>query len=153
MTSASHPYPGHVLVPLVPPKKWEVWVGRVLSAIPVLMMGFSGVMKLTHAPPMVEVWVNKFGWPERYLTPVAVAEIACAVLFAVPKTATLGAILLAAYLGAAFATHLRIHDAGNGVIPIVLAVLAWVGLYLRDERVRSLLPLRTFGRESASAAA
>jgi len=103
--------------------------------------------KLVHAPQMVASWVNKFGWPENLMTPVALIEIACAILFAIPRTAVLGAIFVASYFGAAFASHLRVGEGGAGVVPILLAVLAWLGLYLRDERLRVLLPLRTVWRE------
>jgi uncharacterized membrane protein YphA (DoxX/SURF4 family) len=146
MTAASHA--GHVVMPLPAPKKWELWLGRILSALPVLMMGFSGAMKLSHAPQMVEGWVNKFGWPENLMTPIGLLELACAIVFVIPRTAVLGAILVASYLGAAFATHLRIGDGGSGVVPILLAVFAWLGLYLRDERLRVLVPLRNLRRET-----
>jgi hypothetical protein len=151
-TFASHPH-AHVLTPFASPKKWELWVGRILSALPILMMLFSATMKLTHAPQMVSTWVNRLGWPESAMTPVALTEITCALLFALPRTAVLGAILVASYLGGAFAAHVRIDDARSGIVPIVLIVFAWLGLYLRDERVRALLPLRNLWRESRATAA
>ena len=150
-TAASRVDAGHVFTPFATPKKWQLWLGRVLSAVPVLMMGFAGTMKLTHAPQMVEGWVNKFGWPESLMTPVGLTEIACAIVFLIPRTAVLGAILVASFFGAAFATHLRIGEGGAGVVPILLAVLAWLGLYLRDERLRALVPLRGLGRETDAA--
>jgi hypothetical protein len=113
------------------------------------MMGFSATMKLTHAPQMVSTWTTRLGWPESMMTPVALIEIACAIVFVIPRTAVLGAILVASFFGAAFASHLRIGDASGGIIPIVLAVLAWVGLYLRDERLRVLAPLRHSWRAPA----
>jgi hypothetical protein len=148
MTSVSHIEGSDFLTPLAAPKKWQLWLGRVLSAVPVSMMTFAGVMKLTHAPQMVTSWVNQFGWPERLMTPIAVIELSCAVLFAIPRTAVLGGILVAAFFGGAFTSHLRAGDAGGGIVPIVLGVLAWIGLYLRDERLRSLLPLRGLRRET-----
>jgi hypothetical protein len=148
MSTFAAPSHGHILTPFAAPKKWEMWIGRVLSALPVLMMSFSAMMKLTHAPPMMATWENKFGWPEHLMTPIALTELACALLFAVPRTAVLGAILVASYLGGAFATHLRVGDGASGVIPILLAVFAWLGLYLRDDRLRSLLPLRNLSRQA-----
>lgn len=124
-----------------PSKKWMIWTGRVLSALPVAMLLFSASMKLSHAPQFVDAWVNKFGFSEGSLTGIGLLEIACAVVYVVPRTAVLGAILLAGYLGGAVATHVRIGDPGF-VTPLVLGIMAWAGLYLRDERVRSLLPLR-----------
>jgi hypothetical protein len=152
MSTFAAPSHGHILTPFAAPKKWEVWIGRVLSALPVLMMGFSAAIKLMHAPPMTATWENKFGWPQHLMIPVALIEIVCALLFAVPRTAVLGAILVAGFFGAAFATHLRVGDGASGVIPIALAVFAWAGLYLRDERLRSLLPLRGLWRQATSLA-
>ena len=119
-----------------------LWTGRVLSAAPGLMLLASAAMKLSHAPPMVGTWVGKFGWPESALAPIAVLEIVCAVLYLVPRTAILGAILVTGYLGGAYATHLRVGDAA-ALPPLVLGAMAWAGLYLRDARVRALLPLRS----------
>jgi hypothetical protein len=113
------------------------------------MMGFSATMKLAHAPHMVATWVNRLGWPERMMTPVAIIELLCALLFVIPRTAVLGAILVASFFGAAFGAHLRIGDGGGGIVPIMLGVLAWLGLYLRDERLRVLVPLRGLRRQTA----
>ena len=147
MTSAAHVHPGHFM-PVGTPKKSALWGGRIISAIPVLMMGFSAIMKLTHAPQMVSVWASRFGWPESLMTAVGLVEIACVVVYAIPRTAVLGAILMSSFLCAAFATHLRIGDPG-GLVPLLLAVLAWLGLYLRDERLHVLLPIRGMWRENA----
>ncbi len=119
----------------------------MLSALPVLMMALSATMKLTHAPQMVFTWVNRLGWPQRMMIPVALIELACAFVFVIPRTAVLGAILVASFFGAAFAAHLRIGDVGGGAVPVVLGMLAWLGLYLRDERLRVLVPLRGMWRE------
>lgn len=148
-TPASHLHAGHVFAPVATPRKSARWGGRLLSAVPVLMMGLSATMKLAHAPQMVFTWVNRLGWSETTMTPVALIELACAILFVIPRTAVLGAISVASYFGAAFAAHLRIGEGSSGVVPIVLAVLAWLGLYLRDERLRVLLPLRVLWREPA----
>jgi hypothetical protein len=117
-----------------------VWAGRVVSAVPVLMLLFSASMKVTRQPQVLEVWSGKFGYPAGTLLPIAAAEIACALLFAVPQTAVLGAVLISGYLGGAIATHVRAAEAFTA--PLVLAVVAWAGLYLRDARLRALLPLR-----------
>jgi hypothetical protein len=127
--------------PTAAPKAWKIWAGRVLSALPVLMLLFSASMKLSHAPQFAEMWTGKLGWPEGLLGTIGLLEIACVAVYVVPRTAVLGATLLTAYLGGAVATHVRIGD--PFVIPIMLGVLLWAGLYLRDERVRALLPLTT----------
>ena len=97
-------------------------------------------MKLTHAPEIVANFVGKFGYEESMLPTIAILEICVALLYAIPKTSVLGAILVAAYLGGAVATHVRAHD--MFAPPIALAVVAWLGLYFRDARVRGLVPLR-----------
>jgi hypothetical protein len=122
-------------------KKWILWTGRVLSALPAIMMGLSASMKLAHAPQFVEVWVSKLGWQEGSLTGIGLLELACVIVYLIPRTAVLGAILMGGYLGGAVATHLRIGDPGFGT-PLVLGILAWAGLFLREERLRALLPLR-----------
>ena len=122
--------------PAIP--SWQLWTGRILSALPVLMMLFSASMKLGHSPAFMEAW-TKFGFSEASATPIGLVEVACAVLYAIPKTRVLGAILVTGYLGGAIVTHVR---AGQPfVAPLVLGVIAWAGLYLRDARVRALIPL------------
>lgn len=119
---------------------WMTWTGRVLTALPCLLLLFSASMKLRRPPEMVEGFVNHFGYPEGSLLPIGLAEVACTVLYLVPQTAVLGAALLTAYLGGAVATHVRVGE--PFVIPIVVGVFVWGGLVLRDPRVRALLPLR-----------
>ena len=119
--------------------KKMLWAGRILSALPVLMLLFSGVMKLVKPAAVLEGFVG-LGFPESFALGIGIVEIACAVLYVIPRTSVLGAILLTGYLGGATATHVRIGE--PFFIPIVLGVLVWGGLYLRDERLRALLPLR-----------
>jgi len=121
-------------------KTRTTWLGRVLSALPVLMLLSSSAFKLSHAPEFVRTWTDKFGYPENALTPIGVVELLCTVLYVIPRTSVLGALLLTAYLGGAVTTHVRVAD--PFAIPIVLGILVWAGLYLRDDRLRSLLPLR-----------
>jgi hypothetical protein len=117
-----------------------LWTGRVLSALPVLTMLFSASLKLSHAPQFLALWTGKFGYAETQIVPIALLEIVCAVVYAIPRTAVFGAILITGYLGGAVATHVRVGD--HFVIPVVLGVLAWLGVYLRDDRLRALVPLR-----------
>jgi hypothetical protein len=122
-------------------KKWVLWTGRVLSALPVLLMVFSASMKLMHAPAFLEQWVGKFGYPESSATGIGLLELACAIVYVIPRTAVLGAVLVTGYLGGAVATHVRIGDP-SFMMPLLLGILAWAGIYLRDERLHALLPLR-----------
>ena len=121
------------------PEKRELWTGRVFTALAALMLFFSASMKLSHAPQVVEMFTGKFGFEESALIPIGILEIVT-VLYLIPRTAVLGAILIAAYLGGAVVTHLRVGD--PFVMPALLGVLAWGGLFLRDTRLRALLPLR-----------
>ena len=124
--------------------KRTIWVGWILGAVPVLMMAMSGFMKLMRNPQVLEAWGPKFGYPEGALIAIGVTELACAVLYAIPRTAVLGAILVTGYLGGATATHVRIGEPVF-VTPVILGILAWGGLFLRDPRLRALLPLRRDG--------
>ena len=137
----------------VPPRRsWisSPWIGRVVSAIPILMMVLSAVMKLLRPPQVVEAFVNQFGYSDSSLVPIGVIELACAVVYVIPRTAVLGAVLVTTFLGGAVATQVRIGDP-SFVGPIVLGILAWVGLYLREPRLRELLPLRKLPASGPSA--
>lgn len=121
-------------------KPWMTWTGRVLSALPVLMLLMSAGMKLSQGEEMVKGFVEHFGYPLGSLVVIGVVEIVCALLYAIPQTSVLGAILLTGYLGGAVATHVRVSEGFES--PIVLGIAIWAGLFLRDARVRALLPLR-----------
>jgi hypothetical protein len=123
-----------------PVSKKMLWTGRILSALPVLALLASAVMKFLKPTEVVEGFVN-LGWPESLALALGILEIACTIIYAIPQTAVLGAILLTGYLGGAIATHVRIGD--GFITPIVLGAMVWGGLYLRDERLRALLPLRS----------
>jgi hypothetical protein len=134
MTTATHPHALSVN------NAWVRWTGRVFSALPVLMMTMSAGMKLSGGPMVATTFVDKFGYPKAALPVIALVELTCAALYLVPRTAVLGAILVTSYLGGAIATHVRVGDVF--AIPLVLGILAWAGLYLRDERLQNLIPLR-----------
>ena len=119
--------------------KWMLWTGWIVSALPVLMLLMSGAMKLAKPAFMLEQ-LEHLQWPESLLLGIWITEMACAIIYAIPQTAVLGAILVTGYLGGAIATHLRIGDPFFG--PIVPAVLAWIGIFLREPRLRAVLPWR-----------
>jgi hypothetical protein len=123
-----------------PPASWLKWTGLAVTALPALMLAMSATMKLSHSPQMAGMMVSKFGYPEHLLPVIGTLEVLCLALYLIPRTATLGAILLTGYLGGAVATHVRVGDAF--VAPLLVGVLVWLGLYLRDTRLRPLLPLR-----------
>jgi hypothetical protein len=120
--------------------KTMVWVGRVVSALLVLGMLLSGVMKLVKPDGMAEQF-EKLDLDDSMALGLGILEIACTIVYAIPRTSVLGAILLTGYLGGAILTHVRIGD--PFIFPIIFGVLVWGGLYLRDARLRALLPLRS----------
>jgi hypothetical protein len=124
----------------VPVSKGKVWAGRIISAIPVLMLLVSAFMKFVK-PAMVVEGFTHLGWPERYALALGIVEIGCVVVYLIPRTAVLGAILMTGFLGGAIATHLRIGE--PIYFQILLGVMVWAGLYLRDARLRALIPLRS----------
>lgn len=126
-------------LPSPAPSSALVWTGRVISALPVLGLLMSAYMKFAKPPEVVEGFL-KLGWPERLAAPLGILELVCTVLYIIPQTSVLGAIMLTGYLGGAIATHVRVGD--NFVAPIIMGVLVWLGLFLRDSRLRALLPLR-----------
>lgn len=121
------------------PSKATLWIGRVLTALPVLMMLMSAYFKLYPSPQAVEGFQH-LGWPMALAGKLAVVEIAVIVIYLIPRTAVLGAILMAAYLGGATATHVRVGD--PWFAPVILGIVAWAGIYLRDPHLRALIPLR-----------
>ena len=119
-----------------PVSKKALWIGYVMSALPVLLFLFSGVMKLLRPPDVLKGFTH-LGFPETLALGLGILEIACTIVYVVPRTAVLGAILLTGYLGGATATHVRIGD--PFFAPLVVGALVWGGLYLRDTRLRALL--------------
>src|SRR5829696_1353367 len=121
------------------PSKKMLWGGRIMSALPVLMLLFSAAMKFVKSPEVAQGFTH-LGYPESLALGLGIVELACTVIYIIPRTSVLGAILLTGYLGGAIATHVRIGE--PFFMPIILGILVWGGLFLRDERLRALIPLR-----------
>ena len=113
--------------------------GWVLSLAPALMMVMSATMKLAKLPQAMEGF-KQLGYAEHLARPIGVVELCCAVIYLFPRTGVLGAILVTGYLGGATATHVRAEQPVF-FAPVLLGVVAWLGLYLRDRRVRELIPI------------
>jgi len=120
--------------------KTAIWAGYILSALPVMALLLSGIMKLAEGAPVVKGFAE-LGWDVNLALPLGILEIACVIIYLIPRTAVLGAILITGYFGGAIATHVRVHDQFFG--PAILGVLVWGGLWLRCKRVRALIPLRS----------
>ncbi len=104
-----------------------LWAGRITSALPVLMLLLSGVMKLVKSAPVVEGFAH-LGYAENLALGLGIVEITCTIVYLIPRTSVLGAILLTGYLGGATATHVRISEAF--ITPVILGVLVWGGAFL-----------------------
>ena len=122
-------------------KRWLVWAGWVVSLWPVFVVGMSAHWKLTRNPGYLKMFVQ-IGWPDHVLPLLAGLQLGAILLYIFPPTAVLGAIILTGYLGGAVAAYTRIEWAYPTVVPFSTAVIAWFGIWLRDERLRALLPIR-----------
>jgi len=120
--------------------KKMLWVAYIMSALPVLMLLFSGIMKLMKPASVAEGFAH-LGYDANVAVGLGLVELLSTVFYIIPRTSVLGAILLTGYLGGATATHLRIGE--PFYMAVLLGVMLWGGLYLRDERLRLLLPLRS----------
>jgi hypothetical protein len=116
------------------------WAGRILTALAVLFLAVDAAMKLVASEEALAGTVQ-LGWSAHHMPILAAIEVVCLVLYLVPRTAPLGAVLWTGYLGGAIATHLRVDNPlfSHTLFPIYVAALVWGGLYLRDARVRALL--------------
>lgn len=124
--------------------KKALWAGRIIKWLPILFLLFDASMKLIKAVPVVEGTV-KLGYQESTIVPLGIVLLVCTVLYAIPQTSVLGAMLLTGYLGGAVATHVRVGDPllTHVLFPVYMGILVWLGLYLREPRLRALAPLRT----------
>jgi hypothetical protein len=119
-----------------------LWIGRTLSVLSGLFLLFDGAMKLVKPAPVVEA-TSRLGFPESALTGTGLALLVCTILYLIPRTAVLGAILLTGYLGGAVAIQTRAgSSAFETLFPAVFGALVWGGLFLKDERLRALVPPR-----------
>ena len=119
------------------------WAGIIVSALPVLFLLMDAVGKFVKPEAVVKATTD-LGYPESVILPLGIVLFISVVLYAVPKTSMLGAILLTGYLGGAVATHVRVGNPlfSHVLVPVYLGIMIWLGLYLRDVRLRDLLPLR-----------
>jgi hypothetical protein len=121
----------------------QVWTGRVISILLALSLAMGGVIDVMK-PDFVVKAVTQMGYPESMIQPIGVVVLICVILYLIPSTAVLGAILLTGYLGGAVATHVRAGDPllTRVLVPVYYAILLWGGLYLRYHRLRALVPFQ-----------
>jgi hypothetical protein len=126
----------------IPSSKVTLWGGRILSALPVLFLIFDGVMKVLNLQPVVDASML-LGFPVNLAPSIGIVLLACVAVYLIPRASVLGAILLTGYLGGAISLQVRIGaEPFSLVFPIMLGVLLWGGLYLRDSQLRALVPVR-----------
>ena len=127
----------------VPSRKLSHWAGVTLSGLAVSFLTFDAVIKLIRIPPVVESFAQ-LGYPIRLAGTIGLLQLACVVVYLIPRSAVLGALLLTGFLGGAISTHLRVGDPlfSHTLFPVYVALLVWGGSYLRDARVRALLAPR-----------
>jgi hypothetical protein len=117
-----------------------VWAGRILSGLAVFVFVFTFGFALLK-PAMAKQGFVHYGYPDAAMLPITIVELLSVALYVIPRTSVLGAILLTGYLGGATATHVRAGE--PFFLPIIVGIVVWVGLFLRDERLRGLVPLRS----------
>ena len=123
--------------------KASLWTARIVGGIAIVFLLFDGVIHLFVIAPVVDVF-NRLGYPVGLAVPLGITETVCLVLYVIPGTSVFGAVLLTAYLGGAIATQLRIGAPlfSTVLFPMYVGVIVWGGLYLRDRRLRQLIPIR-----------
>jgi hypothetical protein len=123
--------------------KGQLWTGRILSGLGVLFMLFDATIHVMKPAPVAEGFA-KLAFPLSAAVPLGIIELVCIALYVIPRTSVFGAILLTGYLGGAIATQVRVDAPlfSTTLFPIYVALFLWGGLYFRDDRVRSLIPLR-----------
>ena len=122
-------------------KTWMLWVGRILSAFGVFICLSSIFAKLTHNGGYVTAW-ERLGYSERILTGVGLVQLSGIVLYLIPSTSVLGTVVMTGYLGGAISSWVRLGEPTPMMVPLSTCLLLWAGLYLREDRLQSLLPLR-----------
>jgi hypothetical protein len=121
-----------------------LWGGRIASGLVILFLLFDATIKIIRLAPALE-GTARLGYSVSIVLPLGTVLLVCVVLYMIPRTSILGAILLTGYLGGAVASNVRVGNPLFGYIlaPVYVAVLLWLGLFLRDSRVRELIPLRS----------
>lgn len=130
-------------IPPKPTSRGMLWTGRVMSFLPAAMLLLDAVMKFVKPAPVVKGTV-RLGFSESVITPLGVVLLVCVILYLIDRTSVLGAILLTGYLGGAVCIHVRYWEGWFPVFfPVIFGAVLWLGLYLRDARIRALVPIKS----------
>lgn len=126
-----------------PVSKGRLWAGRIISALVALFLLFDSITKVMKVAPVMQASAQ-LGFPVSAIVGIGITLLVCTAFYVIPQTSVLGAILLTAYLGGAVASNVRIGNSMfNTFFPIVFGVLIWAGIFLRDNRLGALIPLRS----------
>jgi len=131
--------PTPTTAPTAAVSKTSLWAGRILSGLAIAVFVFTGLFWLLK-PAVAAQGFAHYGYPDSAALPIALVETACVIVYAIPRTSVLGAILLTGYLGGATATHVRAGE--PFFLPIVVGIVIWLGLFLRDGQLRAHIPWR-----------
>jgi hypothetical protein len=123
--------------------KSRLWTARIMSGLVILFMLFDSILKFIKPAPVVE-GTQQLGYSEHHIIVIATLGLLSTILYAIPRTTVLGALLLTGYFGGVVATHIRVDNPlfTHTLFPVYLAVLTWGGIWLRNEKVRKLIPLQ-----------
>jgi hypothetical protein len=129
-------------VSIAPTRNWSYWLGWVLSGLFILFMIFDGGIKLVVIQPVIDT-MTQLGYPIEYARLLGVLSLVCTLLYAIPRTSVLGAVLLTAYLGGAVSAHVRIGSPlfSHDLFGVYMGLFAWGGLWLRNARLRAIFPI------------
>jgi hypothetical protein len=122
--------------------KGILWTGRIISILCILFLLVDAIMKIFKAGPSIE-GCAQLGWPVHYVQITGIILLVCTILYSIPRTAILGAILVTGYLGGATAIMIRAEAAGHPyLVPIIFGLFIWAPLFLQNEKLRMLIPIR-----------
>ncbi len=124
-----------------------LWAGRIAGGLAVLFLLFDSAIKLAQIPPVIESF-TRLGYPASLSVAIGTLELICLVVYLIPRVAIFGALLLTGFLGGAVATHVRVQDPlfSHVLFPTYVGILLWAGLWLRNARLRALIPAQRSGR-------
>ena len=127
---------------LAPTRNWTFWLGWVLSGLLILFMVFDASIKLVPIQPVIDT-MTELGYPVEHARLLGVLSLVCTLLYAIPRTSVLGAVLLTAYLGGAVSAHVRIGSPlfSHDLFGVYMGLIAWGGLWLRNPRLRAVFPI------------
>lgn len=124
-----------------PPSKTALWISWFMSGFVIMFMAFDGIFKFIQPEPVLEAMLE-LGYSEHHIAIVGALALISVIFYTIPRTSILGAILLTGFLGGAIATNFQVNSPlfSHVLFPAYIAILAWAGLWLRDERVRNIIP-------------